>query len=109
MQAGKDFQQGGLAATGWADQRYQLAVLDIEACLRHRQKLGTACAIDLADAGQVDERLGHDRHCRRASRPTSRRSSPSTRAYSTLPMIVIKITAMNIAAVSSVTCTCSIR
>ncbi len=45
----------------------------------------------------------------RASCTTMRRSSPSTTPYSSTPSRVINTTAMNIAAVSRVTCTCSIR
>ena len=78
VQAGKDLQQRGLAAAGRADQRDQLACLDVEGRLRDREKLRAARAVDLLDAGKMDERLGHRAHPSRASCTTSRRSRPST-------------------------------
>ena len=39
----------------------QLARLDVERRLRHREKFRAACAVDLLHAGEMDERLGHAR------------------------------------------------
>ena len=61
MQAGEDFQQRGLAAAGRADQRDQLAGLDVERRLRHREELGAAGAVDFLHAGEMDERFAHAR------------------------------------------------
>ena len=109
VQPGENLQQRGLAAAGRADQRDQLARLDVERRLGDREEIRAARAVDLLHAGEMDERLAHGVYWMRASRTTSSRSRPSTMPYSTTPMRVIRITAMNMAAVSSVTCTCSIR
>ena len=86
--------------------------LDVEASRRKSREMRLAArAVGLLHAGEMDERLAHrvPSYDTRASRTTSRRSRPSTSPYSTMPISVIRITAMNMAAVSSVTCTCSIR
>jgi hypothetical protein len=114
MQTGENLEQGGLAATRRSDQGHQLARLDIECGFGNGEEIRPPRAVDLLHAGKMDERFAHGpsgvrRHASRASRTTSMRSSASTRPYSTMPISVIRMTAMNIAAVSSVTWTCSMR
>ena len=113
MQAGQDLQQRALAAARRARPATgQLARHDVEGGVGDREVRLRARAVGLGDVGEVDERLGGRgglHQDTRASGTTSARSSSSTAPYSSMPISVISSTAMNIAAVSSVTCTCSMR
>ena len=84
VEAGNDLEQGGLAAARRSDDRHQLALVDIEGGVGDRKELLAAGAEDLLDADEADEglaaggrRAGHTVSTR-ASRTTTRRSSPST-------------------------------
>ena len=57
----ENLQQRRLAATRRADQRHQLAGLDVETRVRDGEELLVTLAIGLADARDVDEGLGHGR------------------------------------------------
>jgi hypothetical protein len=59
MQAGNDFQQCRLAASGRADQRNKFSVFDIEGGFRHGRKFYSARAVDFLDADKPDEGFSH--------------------------------------------------
>ena len=59
VEAGENLEQRGLAAAGRADERDELARLDVEARLRDGEKVRPARAVDLAHAGEMDERFAH--------------------------------------------------
>ena len=81
---GNDLEQGGLAAARRPDDRHQLAFVDVEGGVGNREEFLAAGAEDLLDANEADEgfaacgRRGGHTVSTRASRTTTRRSSPRT-------------------------------
>src|ERR1700722_19469723 len=62
VQPGQYLQHGGLAATGRADQRNQLALLHVHGDVGNRQEFLVARAIDLPHVAQADEGLQRRAH-----------------------------------------------
>ena len=111
MQAGEDLQQRALAAARRPDQAGELARHDVEGRVRDRQVRLGALAVGLATPARWMKgsvALGVSAHAR-VGDDERRARGRDERRRAAIPIQVISITAMNIAAVSSVTCTCSIR
>src|SRR5580704_14072717 len=108
LQSGQNLEERGLPAPGWPDQRNKFAGRYIKAHVGNCDEFIATFSIRLSQVMNANKRLNHGKtHSTRASGAMASRSSPITIPYRMTPMRVMRMTAMNIPAVSRLTWTCN--